>query len=229
MRARLLTDLHTHILPGVDDGASSLEVALRMLRRAKELNVGTIVATPHLRRVKDFEVCRASYEQFRPHAKAAGVRLLMGFEVSYRMLENWAEIPDCAIEGTNMLLLELPGDALMPNWATILMDLVEAGLHPVIAHPERYRYIQNDTDCAAQIRSYGCDLQVDARALVGFPLTAEQRCARRLLREGLCDHIASDAHSPEDYRHFERAYAKYKAHWPGNPMGSTAPRRPASP
>ena len=127
------------------------------------------------------------------------------------------------------MLLELPEGALMPNWASILMDLTEAGLHPVIAHPERYRYIQNDIDCAAQIRSYGCDLQIDARALVGLPLTAEQRCAQRLLREGLCDHIASDAHRPEDYGHFEKALAKHKARWPANPLEPAAPPRPVTP
>lgn len=224
MRARPLTDLHTHILPGVDDGASNLEVALQMLRRAKDLNVGTIVATPHLRRAKDFEPCRASFAQFCPHAEKAGIRLLMGFEVSYRMLEDRDRIRDCAIEGTDLLLLELPEGVLMPNWASILMDLVEQGLHPVIAHPERYRYIQNDIDCAAQIRSYGCDLQIDARALTGLPLTAEKRCAQRLFREGLCDHIASDAHKPEDYSHFEKAFAKYKARWPANPVEPAAPR-----
>jgi len=229
MRAKPLTDLHTHILPGVDDGAPNLEISLQMLQCAKDLNVGTIVATPHLRRAKDFEICRASFTQFRPHADKAGIRLLMGFEVHYRMLEDQVRIRDCTIEGTNRLLMELPEGALMPNWVTILVDLVEAGIHPMIAHPERYRYIQNDIECAAQIRSYGCDLQIDARPLTGLPLTAEQRCAQRLLREGLCDHIASDAHRPEDYSYFGKAFAKYKARWPANVFEPAAPRRPAGP
>ena len=218
MQARPLIDIHTHILPGVDDGAPNLESSMGMLRRAKDLNVGTIVATPHLRRAKDIERLHASFEKFRGHATAAGIRLLMGFEVHYRMLEDMERLRECVIEGTNLLLLELPEGALMPNWHTILVDLAEAGIHPVIAHPERYRYIQNDIDYAAQIRSFGCEMQIDARALNGLPLSNERRCAQKLFREGYCDYIASDAHKPEDYSHLEKAFAKYKTRWPENSL-----------
>jgi protein-tyrosine phosphatase len=226
MEAKPLTDLHTHILPGVDDGAPNLDSALMMLRRAKDLNIGTIVATPHLRRARDIEALRASFVQFRPHAEAAGIRLLLGFELHYRMLEDLSKIRECTIEGTNLVLMELPESALMPNWESILIDLVDADLQPVIAHPERYRYIQNDIDYAAQIRSFGCDMQVDAQALNGLPLTAERRCAQKLFREGYCDYIASDAHKPEDYTYLEKAFAKYKARWPARSLEPIAPRRP---
>ena len=106
----------------------------------------------------------------------------------------------------------------MPNWDSILIDLRESDIRPVIAHPERYRYIQDDIDRAALIRSYGCEMQVDARALTLSPFSMEGRCAKRLLREGLCDYIASDAHRPEDYDHFEKALARFKDCWPANAL-----------
>ena len=218
MRGKTMTDMHTHVLPGVDDGARDLVSALKMLERAKRLNIATLVATPHARRARDIDVCREAFKRFSPEADKFGIRLLMGFEVNYRMLDNMDNIRQCVIEGTNRLLLELPEQALMPNWDSILIELREANIRPVIAHPERYRYIQNDTDRAALIRSYGCEMQIDARALTLMPFSTEGRCARRLLREGLCDFIASDAHRPEDYNHFEKAFAKYRDCWPANAL-----------
>ncbi len=225
MKTKSLVDLHTHILPNVDDGARDLTSALVMLRCAKNLNIRTIVATPHLRRAREIDALRMAFEHFYPHAEASGIRLLLGFELHYRMLEDLSRFREYAIEGTNLVLIELPRSLLMPNWESILITLVDKGLKPVIAHPERYRYIQNDIDCAAQIRSYGCELQIDAQALTGLPFTAEKRCAQMLFQEGLCDHIASDAHKPEDYRHFEKAFSKYKGRWPINGLESIVSSR----
>jgi len=210
MKKRKLIDIHTHILPGVDDGSPNLATSLEMLEYAKALNIGTIVATPHLKSAKDADICRTVYAQFRGYAKKFGIRLLLGFEIHYRMLSNLERIPEYVFEGSNLILLELPQSALMPNWDAILYDLRDMGIRPIIAHPERYRYIQTDIEYAAQIRSFGCRLQVDARALTEFSFSAEHRCAQRLLREGYCDYIASDAHKPEHYRYFEKAYEKYE-------------------
>lgn len=214
MKTNTLIDLHTHILPSVDDGARDLTSALEMLKYAKSLNIRTIVATPHLRRTRECDALRRAFENFCLLAEASGICLLLGFELHYRMLEDLSRIRQYAIEGTNLVLMELPSSVLMPNWDSVLIALLDQGLKPVIAHPERYRYIQNDIDCAAQLRSYGCELQIDARALTGLPFTAEKRCAQMLFREGLCDHIASDAHKPDDYRFFEKAFSKYKGRWP---------------
>ncbi len=216
MQGKTMMDLHTHVLPGVDDGARDLSSALKMLERAKRLNIETVVATPHVRHARDIDLGREAFDRFLPEAEKIGIRLMLGFEVNYRMLENRDAIRQCVIGGTNRLLLELPEHALMPNWDSILIDLREADIRTVIAHPERCRYIQNDIDRAAQIRSYGCEMQIDARALTLSLLSPEGRCAKRLLREGLCDFIASDAHRPEDYDHFEKALARHRDRWPSN-------------
>ena len=225
MKTNPLIDLHTHILPSVDDGARDLTSALAMLTYAKNLNIRTIVATPHLRRARDNDALREAFDNFYPLAEASGICLLLGFELHYRMLEDLNRLGEFAIEGTNLVLMELPSSVLMPNWESILISLVDKGLRPVIAHPERYRYIQNDIDCAAQIRSFGCELQIDAQALTGLPFTAEKRCAQMLFQEGLCDHIASDAHKPEDYRHLKKAFSKYKGRWPKNGLESIVSSR----
>jgi protein-tyrosine phosphatase len=218
MHGKSLLDIHTHVLPSLDDGAPNLESALKMLQRAKGLGMTTVVATPHVRRARDIDACRAAFKQFFPQASGTGIRLMMGFEVNFRMLEDLNKVRECVIEGTNRLLLELPENTLMPNWDSILLDLKESNILPIIAHPERYRYIQMNIDSAAQIRSFGCEMQIDARSLTLNPFSQEGRCAKKLLREGLCDYVASDAHRPEGYDYFEKAYAKHRENWPSGAL-----------
>ena len=85
---------------------------------------------------------------------------------------------------------------------------------PIIAHPERYTYIQMDIGIAEEMLVYRCELPVDAGGVMAVLFSAERKTARKLLSEGMVSYIDSDAHRPEHYATFEKDWRMFKGEWP---------------
>ncbi len=218
-----MLDIHAHILPGVDDGARSHRQSLQMLKAARDAGIDVLVATPHLRKPKeDLPRIADAYCWLKPHAYAAGIHLLKGYEVSYKVLLDLpcSEVGRYCISGTNLLLLELDNVRLFPQWNRVLGGLAKEGIVPVIAHPERYVYIQEHPEMAGKMRRYGCKIQIDAPAFLKPPWSMERRTAGKLLRIGWTDYIASDAHRPDDYRQLQAALRKLQGRLPKEGISS---------
>lgn len=200
-----MTDLHTHILPGMDDGARDADTSLAMLRMAGEQGVDTVVLTPHFyrdcenaahflsRRARAEEQLERRLEQEPPEARDRLPRMLRGAEVAWGPnLAAWRELPKLCIEGTRLLLLELPSTPWDDGMLGQLYGLPgKTGLMPVIAHLERYLKTQR-RDQIREILGMGFPIQVSAETLLR-PLM--RRRALRMLREGSAHLIASDCHN----------------------------------
>ena len=147
-----MRDLHCHILPGVDDGARNLDESLAMLEAAKAAGITSIVCTPHVRDPYfDYDAMWDAYELLVAHAD--GFPLTMGFEVNHSKLMQlgmeWAE--HLHFDGTNEFLLELSTRAGKPDfeiYERTIFELQGMGYQVIIAHPERYRAIQEDVEVA---------------------------------------------------------------------------------
>jgi len=214
-----MLDIHAHILPGVDDGAKTHRQALQMLRAARAAGIDVLVATPHLKQPKqDLSRIADAFCWLQPHAQKAGIRLLKGYEVSYKVLLGLSisELSQYCIAGTNILLLELDTYHLFPQWNHVLRTLVQAGYEPVIAHPERYVYIHQRPEVVGKMMRCGCRIQVDADAFLKPPWHIERRTAGKLLRRGWIDYVASDAHRPADYKQMQAVLHKLKDRLPMN-------------
>lgn len=211
-----MIDMHTHVLPGVDDGAKDEKMAQEMLARAKDAGVSAIVCTPHVYRLQDWERNRLAVPAARALAHEQGLRLFAGSEFNYRMLAKTeiTQLDAFCLAGTKCLLLEFSNEHLVPGWEPLLSDLSDAGYLPVIAHPERYVYIQRDIEIAQTMLELGCELQLDAGGLMSSLFGAERKTARKLLSEGMVSYIASDAHRPEDYARFQKAQRTFREEWP---------------
>ena len=143
-----MRDMHCHILPGVDDGAQSMEASLAMLEAAKAAGVTSMVCTPHVRSpyFKDLDVLWDAYRRFKE--AAGGFPVAMGFEVNHTKLmelglDEWA--PYLGFEGTGEFLLELDTRctaADFEDYERTIFALQGMGYDVIIAHPERYRAIQ---------------------------------------------------------------------------------------
>ncbi|MGN0774054.1 MAG: tyrosine-protein phosphatase [Candidatus Ventricola sp.] len=211
-----MIDMHVHILPGVDDGAKDVQMTHEMARRAADAGITFIVATPHVYRVQDQRRNRHGLRIARSIAHAFDMGLNLGCEFNYRaLLEAGTQNLDAfCLSGTRCILLEFSNTELMPRWDAAVCELEDHGYLPIIAHPERYRYIQRDFGIAQEMRDLGCELQVDACGLMA-PLTSdERRTARKLLKEGMAAYVASDAHRPCDYDDFEKAQRTFRGEWP---------------
>ena len=208
-----MRDMHCHILPGVDDGARDLNESLRMLEAARAAGVTSIVCTPHCRDPYfDYNAMWDAFELLKRHA--GGFPLTMGFEVNHAKLMDlgmeWVD--HLAFDGGHEVLLELStrADKLMFNeYERTIFELQGRGYTVIIAHPERYRAVQQDIDVARRLVKMGCKLQASADFIAGGRLGKEKKPAKRLFEENLYSFIASDAHREEHYRYLERARREY--------------------
>lgn len=193
-----MTDLHLHILPGVDDGPATMDESLRMLERASEQGTQAIVATPHhdLRFRFDRSKCVEIAAELQRRA-AGRLHIELGCEV-HLTPENLAAVcasPEQYTIGRHpWLLLELPdGDLrLLANHA--LDALHDTGLRVVIAHPERNSYIQQHREYADALVDRGCYLQLTGRSLTGGFGNAASVLVSYLMSRRLAHFVASDAH-----------------------------------
>lgn len=211
-----MIDIHSHILPGVDDGAKDERMTEEMLARAADAGISAIICTPHVYRPEAQERNRLALPQAKKLAHAQGISLAMGCEFNYRVLLKTGTdgLQNYCLAGTPCMLLEFSNDRLVPDWEILLTEIVEKGYMPIIAHPERYTYIQKDIGIAEEMLSYGCELQVDAGGLMAGLFSAERKTARKLLSEGMVSYVASDAHRPEHYATFEKVWRTFKDEWP---------------
>ncbi len=230
-----MRDIHTHILPGVDDGAKDEAESFAMLDAAANAGVTEMVCTPHCREPYfNYDAMVAAYRAFRAAAQKRHpqIAISLGFEVNLLTLRKigfqWAEKlgfekprparrlgPARGLElddSVHEFLLELPVDAESNDYPRIeraIFALQGMGYEVIIAHPERYLAIREDMGLARQLVDMGCRLQASGDFLTGGRLKGSRRPAKKMLKAGLYSYIASDAHTVKHYRVFAKAWRKY--------------------
>lgn len=200
-RATAVVDLHAHVLHGLDDGPETLDEALAVVRAAAEAGTGTIVATPHVsakyptsaRHIADrvAELSRALAAHRVP------VDVVPGAEVAFDMLETMGldELRALTLGGTGAsLLVEFPYAGWPADLAAGLQRLLEAGIRPVLAHPERNDVVQQAPFRLEPLMRHGVVMQVTASSLRHRRRDAVGKAARFLVESSLAHVIASDTH-----------------------------------
>lgn len=197
-----MIDIHCHILPGFDDGSSSLEESLSMARMAVSSGVTGIVATPHFpgesATMRRLPTLMDRFERLRRAIEAENIPLKLhhGAEIlclpeTPRLAEKRA-LP--TIGSTNYLLTEFYFNESPKYMNEMLYALAEAGYTPVVAHPERYKAIQQNLGLMEYWFEQGYILQLNKGSLLGSFGTRVQSTAQQIINRGLAHLIASDAH-----------------------------------
>ncbi len=206
-----MIDLHSHILHDLDDGARSLEAAVEMARAAAADGVRVMAATPHGSSSANAGVTRYSVRtlQARLHELRAALaeaaiplELVLGTEIYGEpgVVERLRAGELLSYAGARAVLLEFPL-AIAPTAAErILFAIQLAGYRVVVAHPERYRFVQDDPSSLVPLVERGALMQLTADALLGNQGEKLRRLAEQLLAHGLIQLLATDAHGP----HFNR-------------------------
>ena len=195
-----MVDLHSHILPGLDDGAASIEQSLDIARVAEAAGIDTIVATPHIRDDHAFslDLLEDRVGALRAAVREAGIALqvVQGAEVS---LSKVAELHDdtlaklCIGDG-RYLLVESPYTQAPSLLETVLFELQVRGFQPVLAHPERSMTFLHDRARLERLVENGVVCSVTAMSLSGAFGTSIRAYTLRLFAAGVVHNIASDAH-----------------------------------
>ena len=198
-----MIDLHSHILPGLDDGARDLDESVAMARTMAEGGIGIVVATPHVR--ADYpttpDAMSEALATVRVAVADAGIAIDVrgGGEIAIEQLDRLdpTALARFGLGGNpRLVLLEYPYYGQAPTLARECARLRLSGIVPVIAHPERNQTLQaQPTDLEAFV-SAGAFVQLTAASVEGRLGRAPARCARRLLELELAHLISSDAHGP---------------------------------
>lgn len=195
-------DIHSHILPGMDDGARSLRQSLSMLHMACEEGIGLVMATPHNMPGKgcpDAELVRAAVENLAEHAAQEDlpVEILWGTEYYYReeILELLEAGQGITLGDSDCVLVEFDPLVERTYFHNALRNILGAGYRPVVAHVERYGRVLEDMSLLRSLKKMGILLQVNALSVTGEDGRQAGKAVRKLLKNGLADFVATDAHS----------------------------------
>ena len=188
-----MIDIHTHLLPGVDDGSPSVAVSAPVLQRFAAGGVQVVVCTPHLMASRAVEAPYNKHLQLLGALRDAapdGLELKLGWEIMLDVPGADLRHPQLSLGGSKAVLVEFPRMLVPPHATDELFRLRTSGVVPVLAHPERY------TGCTAGLveewRRSGTVIQMDGAALLGGHRSSA--LARELLALGYVDVIASDTH-----------------------------------
>ena len=193
-----MIDLHSHILPEIDDGAHSLHVSLEMARMAVESGVTAMAATPHCIEDRRWEIydawkmlCEMLEECEIPLKLVMGMEIF-GTEDTASMLRDGKLL---TLNGSRYPLIEFSFRSDGEMETKILRSVCRAGFRPVVAHPERYTYVQRDPELINRWFRMGCLLQVNRGSLMGRFGGHAQMIGMELVERRFAAVIASDAHS----------------------------------
>ncbi len=210
-----MIDLHTHVLPGVDDGCRTIEESVELARAAAADGITALAATPHVR--FDYPTEPATMERLVAEVRAAvadariPIEILPGGELALDLFDQLAPeaVRRFGLGGNpDVVLLEFP----YAGWPLVLDGIVSSlragGKTVVLAHPERNAEVQAEPEALADLVGRGVLVQLTAASLDGRLGPSSRRAGRALLERGLAHLLASDAHTPDVRRGGLRAAAE---------------------
>jgi protein-tyrosine phosphatase len=194
------TDMHSHIIPGIDDGAQTVNDALLLAKKFNALSFKKLIATPHI--MADYfrntpDTINRGLDALRKGLQDIQLNLEVDAAAEYYLdetLEKKVKQKEVLTFGDNYLLFELSYINIPQNLFDFIKTIQDAGYNPVLAHPERYPYYYNSVENYHQIRETGCLLQLNSIALTGYYGSGAKKTAEEMVENHLVDFIGSDMH-----------------------------------
>lgn len=196
-----MIDIHSHILPGIDDGAKDINESIEIARNAVREGIEKMICTPHATGDYDSILEQANESIFILKQKLKdgdiSLELDLGFEVLAN--ENFLDYPkpeNLAFGKSPHILLEFNFDCFPEKiFDEILYVLKISKIAPILAHPERYEYLYKDTSLIKKIKAQNVKLQINTSSILGAHGFQPKSFAKKLLTKGYADYLASDVHS----------------------------------
>jgi len=200
-----MIDIHSHILPGIDDGAKTLEESLELCQFAVDNGITHMIATPHIHpgRYDNDKVCiEESLAHLKKELETHQIPLQLGcaaeVRISLEMMEmiKQKKIPFIGrYNGFDYILLEMPHSHILPGTNNLISWLIKHQIKPIIAHPERNKEVQNDISKLSSFVKQGCLLQLTASSVAGKFGEVCQHISRKLVENDWVSFIATDTHN----------------------------------
>jgi protein-tyrosine phosphatase len=202
-------DMHSHVLPGIDDGARTPEESIVLIKKMMALGIQKIIATPHI--MADFyrntpETISGSLELLKQELGKENIVIEIEAAAEHyfdETFEGRIDNDNLMIMGDNYVLFEYSFISMPPNYVTAIQKLKDKGYKPILAHPERYPYLTLEQ--YKMLHSWGCDFQLNTISLTGYYGKEVKNTAEMLIDNQLIDFISSDMHHPRHAAAFEDA------------------------
>ncbi len=198
--SELGTDIHSHLIPGIDDGADDLETSLRLIAGLKALGFKKLITTPHV--MSDYyQNERAQIEDglilLREEVEKAGLDIEIQAGAEYYLDNYFDQLIEKEVLLTlseNYVLVEISFFSLPINLHNYIFKIRTKGYKPILAHPERYLYFKNDFKQYFRLKELGCSFQVNILSLTGHYGSVVKAVAEKLLKNNLVDFLGTDLH-----------------------------------
>ena len=198
-----MIDIHTHILPNIDDGARSIEETFNLIKEAKNAGFEAIVSTSHYKEgyyetdTPEREVwINAIYENLK--AKNIDVELYLGNEIymSENMIRLLEEGKASTINDTSYVLFEMPLNAEPLNLYDVIYEMLQYKIVPILAHPERYTFIQKEPELVYDLIKKGVLMQANYGSIIGQYGEKAEIIVKKFLENDMIHMLGSDVHRP---------------------------------
>ncbi|SJZ77392.1 tyrosine-protein phosphatase [Anaerorhabdus furcosa] len=208
-----MIDIHTHLIPNIDDGCKSIEESRELLLDAVKMEITDIICTPHFiengNYKFEYKMTQVLFDHFQDQILDIPITVHLGNEIYYNnqslvdMLENKVVH---TLAGSAYYLFELNFTSFNKDIIGEMYDSNISGYHPILAHPERYKFIQEKIDIVNDFIKEGCYIQVNASSILGYNGRDAKKTAITLLENNLVHIISSDAHSKNRRIDLDEAY-----------------------
>jgi len=203
----LKSDMHSHLLPEIDDGSPDIETSVHLVRGMMELGYTKLITTPHVMwdmYKNDRNTILEKLEELRSAVKAEGLDIVINAAAEYFLDDHVTELikknePLLTISG-NMVLVEFSMAHASMGLKDVLFDLQMHGYQPVIAHPERYIYLERSKEFYEELKDIGCYFQLNFLALGSYYGKAAHELAQYLIKKNYYDLVGTDLHH---FRHLD--------------------------
>jgi len=194
------TDMHSHLIPGIDDGSPDMETSIELIKEFKNMGYTKIITTPHV--MCDYykntpEIILGGLENVRQELKQQQVDIEIEAAAEYNLddgLDQLIDDKNVLTFGDNHVLFELPFMQEPQNFQEIVFKFQTNGYKPILAHPERYGYWYSDFSKYEEIKSKGVLLQINLLSLTGHYSPETRKVAEKMVDEGLVDLVGTDCH-----------------------------------
>jgi tyrosine-protein phosphatase YwqE len=196
----ILVDMHSHLIPGIDDGVENEDAAIEMIRQFEEWGYKKLITTPHaygdLYRNTP-EIILPIYEKLINRIEKEGIKISLEVSSEYYLDGFFQELLNknqILPFGKNNILVETGFMQMPSNFNELIFNARIAGYNPILAHPERYVYLHFDFDKYHELHDTGLKFQINISSLSGYYSTPIKKIAEKLIEKGLVDYLATDLH-----------------------------------
>jgi tyrosine-protein phosphatase YwqE len=197
----LQADMHSHLLPGIDDGSPDMSTSLQLIRGLKELGYKKIITTPHVLweiYPNTRETIVNKQQEVQKEIEAAGIDIEFKAAAEYFIDDHFAgqlknKVPLLTISA-NLVLVEFSMVNMPMDLQEVLFEMQLQNYQPILAHPERYSFLLRKKEVFDELKNAGCLFQLNLLSLSGHYGEGIQQIAESLLKKGYYDYAGTDLH-----------------------------------